>query len=124
MALISPRESDPAPRTPWTGQPRCVSCHTNYGPPENMQATGPFTGQAKELFKNRRDDLDAVACSSCHGAVHSLYPAQNPYGAERDNIQPLQYQKLAGPMGAKKNCAACHTVAMDSPAHHPGMGVE
>ncbi|MBF0482662.1 MAG: cytochrome c, partial [Desulfovibrionaceae bacterium] len=66
-----------------------------------------------------RDEMQAVACAACHGAPHAEYPAQNPYGENRDNIQPLQYQNLAAPLGAKGGCVACHTARMDVSAHHP-----
>jgi hypothetical protein len=72
----------------------------------------------------KRDDLDALTCPACHGAAHALYPALNPYGRDRDNLQPLQYQKLARTLGAAKNCKVCHTVDMDDAAHHAGMGVQ
>lgn len=124
IALIKPRESDPSPRAPWVNQPKCVTCHVGYKSPEQAQAYGTWTSGAKDLFKAKRDDLDAMTCASCHGSVHALYPARNPYGKDRDNLQPLQYQKLARTIGGAKNCKACHTMDMDAAAHHPGMGVE
>ena len=124
MELITQRDVAPGPRSPWVNEPKCVTCHTNYQAPDNMQAFGTWTSDAKDLFKAKRDDLDALTCAACHGAAHAVYPAQNPYGKDRDNIQPLQYQKLAKTIGGAKNCKACHTIDMDAAVHHPGMGLE
>lgn len=124
IALIRPAGALPAPREPWVNEPKCLTCHVGYQSPQNDQAFGAWTGGAKDLFKSKRDDLDALTCASCHGAVHSVYPAVNPYGKDRDVLQPLQYQKKAKALGGSKNCKACHTVDMDAAAHHPGMGVE
>ncbi|GFK94964.1 hypothetical protein NNJEOMEG_02812 [Fundidesulfovibrio magnetotacticus] len=124
MALIKPREGAPVPREPWVNEPKCVTCHTGYKAPEQAQAYGVWTKDAGDLFKAKPDDMGALTCADCHGAAHSVYPAVNPYGADRDNLQPLQYQKLARAMGGKKNCQSCHREAMDTAAHHPGMGVE
>jgi len=124
MALIKPRNSDPSPRSPWVNEPKCLTCHVGYQSPQNDQAFGAWTAGAADLFKAKRDDLDALTCASCHGAAHAVYPADNPYGKNRDVLQPLQYQKKAKALGGSKNCKACHTMDMDVAAHHPGMGVE
>jgi len=127
MKLIQPRAVDPAarsPRTPWVNEPRCLTCHVNYQAPQTDQAAGNWTAGRESLFMAKRDDLDALTCPACHGVAHALYPALNPYGRDRDNLQPLQYQKLARTLGAAKNCKVCHTVDMDEAAHHAGMGVE
>ena len=123
MKLVKQRDHAPVARAPWINEPKCVTCHVNFGAPQNDQAYGHWTGGAQELFKAKKDDMDALACAACHGPVHALYPAQNPYGKNRDNMQPLAYQKLAMPLGARKNCAVCHTKDMDTPAHHAGMGL-
>jgi mono/diheme cytochrome c family protein len=125
MALIKPRSGgEIAPREPWVNEPKCVTCHIGYKEPQSDQAFGIWTSGAKELFKSKRDDLDAMTCASCHGAAHAVYPAKNPYGKDRDNLQPLQYQNNAKALGGAKQCKACHVVDMDAAAHHPGMGVE
>ncbi|GAB7082397.1 c-type cytochrome [Megalodesulfovibrio paquesii] len=113
-----------APRQAWTGQPTCETCHTDLMDPQGSEAFGVWTAKASERFKARQDELGAVFCSGCHGQMHGLYPAHNPYGADRDNLQPLQYQQAARPLGADKQCRACHTDDMDSPVHHQGMGLE
>ena len=124
IALIKQRDAAPVPRAPWVNEPKCVTCHVNFGPPEGMQAYGKWTEGADELFVRQRDDMDALTCAACHGTPHAVYPADNPYGKNRDNVQPLQYQRVAKTLGAPKNCKACHTVDMDMPVHHPGMGVQ
>ncbi|WP_243359016.1 hypothetical protein [Fundidesulfovibrio terrae] len=124
LALIKQRDNAPVPRAPWVNEPKCVTCHTNFGPPEGMQAYGKWTEGAEDLFVAKRDDMDALTCAACHGTPHSVYPADNPYGKNRDNLQPLQYQRAAKTLGGAKNCKACHTVDMDMPVHHPGMGVQ
>ena len=124
LALIKQRDAAPVPRAPWVNEPKCVTCHVNYKSPENDRAYGSWTSGANELFKAKRDDMDSLTCASCHGAAHAVYPANNPYGKDRDNMQPLQYQRTAKALGGGKNCKACHTIGMDSAAHHPGMGVE
>jgi len=124
IALLTPVQ-EPAPaRAPWTNEPRCQTCHTDLKAPENFQAFGHWTAGGGEIFKARRDDLDAMFCSGCHGQMHGLYPAHNPYGENRDNLQPLQYQNAARPLGSGGNCEVCHTVDMDMPVHHPGMGLD
>lgn len=129
MAVIPVTKSAPeaaarTQRIPWVNEPDCLACHANYGSPETMQAYGHWNKDAASLYRARRDDLDAMACASCHGAPHAYYPSANPYGSNRDNLQPLQYQGLAKPIGSSGNCKACHTVDMDMPAHHPDMGLK
>ncbi|AGW15263.1 cytochrome c family protein [Megalodesulfovibrio gigas] len=123
-ARIVPSRDDIPPRQPWINMPACQTCHTDLGDPEHAEAFGVWTADAGERFKARKDELDAVFCSGCHGAMHGVYPARNPYGDTRDNLQPLQYQQAARPLGAGGNCKACHTMDMDTPVHHPGMGLE
>jgi len=109
------------PRAPWTNQPDCLTCHKDFGPGGSGADSGfnVWTKDGEGLFAKRRDEMQAVACAACHGAPHAEYPARNPYGENRDNLQPLQYQNLAAPLGAKGGCAACHTAPMDASAHHP-----
>ncbi|PKN07214.1 MAG: hypothetical protein CVU73_13210 [Deltaproteobacteria bacterium HGW-Deltaproteobacteria-8] len=109
------------PRTAWAQTPDCLACHQEFGAPDPSRAFGNWTKAAPDRFKSRLDEMGALSCPACHGAQHALYPAVNPYGADRDNIQPLQYQKLARPMGARGNCAVCHKVAKTDSLHHPNM---
>jgi mono/diheme cytochrome c family protein len=127
LQLIEPRATDPAARAsraPWVNEPRCLTCHVSYQSPQTDLAHGAWTAGQSDLFMVKRDDMDALTCPACHGAAHAVYPASNPYGKDRDNLQPLQYQKLARTLGAGKNCKVCHTVDMDEAAHHAGMGLE
>ena len=115
-----PQDAIP-PRTAWTQTPDCLACHQDFGAPDPSRAFGNWTKAAPERFKSRLDEIGALSCPACHGAQHALTPALNPYGPDRDNIQPLQYQKLARPLGAQGNCPVCHKVAKTDSLHHPNM---
>jgi len=129
MAHLTPQSAtsidDIAGREPWTMQPDCAGCHDftdvadASGSAFNAWA-GPERGA---LYRERHDDMGAVACQACHGPTHAEYPADNIYGADRDNIQPLQYQGVAAPLGADGHCAACHGEEMDVFVHHPLPGM-
>ena len=106
-------------RTAWTQTTDCLSCHQDFGPPDPSRAFGNWTKTAADRFKSRLDEMAALSCPACHGPQHALYPGLNPYGRDRDNIQPLQYQKLARPMGANGNCPVCHKTTKTDSLHHP-----
>lgn len=108
-------------RLPWTQLPDCTGCHSFETKPrsDNASAFNKWTENESALFSQRTEDMAVLRCPSCHGAPHAVYPASNPVGADRDNIAPLQYQRLARPLGAAGNCAACHMQGMDFFAHHP-----
>lgn len=125
MANLIPRASatldEVQPREAWQNQPDCSACHTFFESPDSdASAANQWTDDAQSLFKNRKDDLEAVMCQACHGTAHALYPADNGYGESRNNIAPMQYQKFAAPLGAEDNCV-CHTMEMSTydSAHHP-----
>jgi mono/diheme cytochrome c family protein len=111
------------PRMPWVMEPDCRSCHTYF----NIFEDG-FSGTAfnlwapgfESLYRNRTDN-HGVRCIACHGSTHAVYGAQNRYGLQRDNQQPLQYQGLAGTIGTRENCAVCHTIEMTASGHHRNM---
>jgi hypothetical protein len=111
------------PRMPWLMEPDCRSCHTNF----NIFEDG-FEGTAfnrwvpgfEALYRNRTD-LHGVMCSACHGSAHAIYGTYNKYGLQRDNLQPLQYQGLAGTIGTHGQCMVCHTVEMTANGHHRNM---
>ncbi len=109
------------PRTAWLQTPDCLACHKDYGSPDPTQAFGNWTKNANDRFRSRLDEAGALSCPACHGPQHALYPSANPYGGNRDSIQPLQYQKLAAPLGARGNCSMCHKVKKEGDAHHPGI---
>lgn len=125
---IIPRDIDMAgiePRKPWTQAPDCLTCHTDFGPPETDSAFNVWVVDPSQLYAERKGDVEVVMCASCHGSPHSTYPAlENPFGAHRDNMQPMQYTGEAQTIGAAGSCTTCHVEEMDYPAHHPGMGLE
>jgi hypothetical protein len=104
-------------------EPDCAGCHDFAAKPDvrTALAAGKWTDGQGGLFRSRKDDAGAMACQACHGPAHAEYPAANPYGKDRDNIQPVQYQSLAGPIGAAGNCSVCHMIDIDASAsvHHP-----
>ncbi len=107
------------PRSAWVQTSDCLACHKDFGSPDPSQAFGHWTKGPEERFRTRLDEMGALPCPACHGPQHALYPSDNPYGAARDNLQPLQYQKLARAMGARGNCIVCHKKRMEVDAHHP-----
>ncbi len=136
---------DIKPRKAWVNEPDCLSCH-NYkvkpsawnlsvedkavqkaaasGQPEvkgrPISAFNKSVQDAPGLYINSHDQTKALRCASCHGSPHALYPASNPYSPDRDNLQPLQYQGVAGPLGMSGNCQVCHIKTPASPPkHHP-----
>lgn len=131
MAHLTPRGvADVAAvngRTPWLQEPDCLNCHAGFAPPETMDAFNTWTKGGAELYRLRRDDMDALMCEACHGSTHAVYPARvdSGYGEHRDDIPALQYMGKAQPMGKDGNCGVCHVdteyTAKDS-AHHP-MGL-
>jgi hypothetical protein len=107
-------------RLPWTMEPDCLTCHVGFQPPETASAFNSWTAGKKELFGHRTGDEGVLLCASCHGAQHSLYPADNAHSREAGNLQPLQYQHNPYPIGADRGCAVCHTIPMEDEMHHPG----
>ncbi len=114
-------EKEVPPRIAWFGQPDCLHCHVDFQPPDTDR-TDPRQRTADQggLYRMRSDDA-GILCAACHGAPHALYPARNPYGAQRDVIAPRQYQQSPYPMGGNKNCKVCHTIDMEEEIHHPNM---
>ena len=131
MANLKPRAVEEVGevngRTPWLQEPDCLNCHKGFEPPDTMDGFNTWTEGGGDLFRLRRDDMDALMCEACHGSTHAVYPARKDsgYGIDRDNIPPLQYMGEAQPMGRGGNCNVCHIdteyTAKDS-AHHT-MGV-
>ena len=106
------------PRQPWIHLPDCLNCHVNFQEPELMETFNQWTASEKDLYRNRSDEA-GVKCAACHGMTHALYPADNPFGKDRDNLIPLQYQNMPYPMGANKNCKVCHKKDREEEMHHP-----
>ena len=106
-------------RLPWHNECDCLGCHADY---QLMDINGfnKWTPGAADLYRNRADSR-GVMCAACHGSPHAVYPAENRYGADRDNIPPLQYQQIAGTIATERNCTVCHTKVMEVSRHHPNM---
>ncbi len=122
MKNISPRAissvTEILPRKPWINEPDCLNCHVNFQAPEVMDTFNRWTDSEKNLYRNRSDEA-GVKCAACHGMTHALYPADNPFGKDRDNMVPMQYQNMPYPIGANKNCKVCHKKDMEEEMHHP-----
>ncbi|THB67703.1 MAG: cytochrome C [Desulfovibrio sp.] len=124
MANLTPRLVDSVDdinaRTPWLMEPDCLSCH-EYGelPDIDTTAFNKWTsGDPNDLYRLRLHEVMNIPCEACHGSTHAVYPAYNIYGADRDNIGPLQYQGFAGPIGDQENCAVCHLEELYEPSHY------
>jgi hypothetical protein len=122
MAHLRPRSAggleEVAPRKPWINQPDCLHCHVDFQAPETDTVVNARTNDEQGLYRNRTDDSGRLFCAACHSGAHAVYPADNPAGAQLDVLQPLQYQGNRLPLGANRNCAVCHTVAMADEMHH------
>lgn len=127
MANLKPRlvrdQAAVTPRQPWRQEPDCMTCHKNYQRPDvkTSSAFNTWTEGPAGLYRSRKDETGSVPCVACHGAPHATYPAHNAYGADRDNLQPLQYMGVAATIGSNKRCDVCHTIEMDGDAHHPNI---
>ncbi len=77
-------------RIPWSGLPRCATCHT-------------FVEEVDTGAASYRDATahNGIACAACHGPSH----AQVPTDKASDNYQALQYQNKAVALGS---CRVCH----------------
>lgn len=108
------------PRTPWLMEPDCKGCHNNFNIKEDGWRGTSFNQWAPgftALYRNRTDNM-GMMCISCHGSTHAIYGAMNKYGKQRDNIQPLQYQGMAGTIGTHNACWVCHIKDMPVSGHH------
>ncbi|MBU1003540.1 MAG: cytochrome ubiquinol oxidase subunit I [Proteobacteria bacterium] len=128
MQNLAPRTVDSLAevngRTPWLQEPDCLNCHVGFEPPETMDGFNTWTADGSQLFRNRSDDMGALMCEACHGSTHAIYPAREDsgYGANRDNIGPMQYMGQAKQLGKDGNCNVCHlntTYKAADMAHHP-----
>ena len=109
------------PRTPWLEEPRCLACHVDFQQPkQDPVAFNSYNEEPGELYRMDTGNA-AVRCIGCHGSTHAIYPAVNPYGRHRDNIQPMQYSGTPYTIGANMTCAVCHTREMEHPIHHENM---
>ncbi|QTA79790.1 Cytochrome c family protein [Desulfonema limicola] len=122
MAALESRvvknKQDIKPRKPWINEPDCLNCHVDFQQPDAMETFNKWTQKEQDLYRMRTDQA-GIMCAGCHGITHAIYPSNNPYETDRDNIQPMQYQNMPYPLGANKNCKVCHTIDMDEEMHHP-----
>lgn len=123
MKHLSPRAveslADIAPRQPRINMPDCLNCHVEFDAPEtDTHEFNQWTEGADQRYHRRTDDA-AILCAACHGAPHAVYPANNIFGNDRDNIPPMQHQDNPYPIAANKNCKVCHTIDMEDEIHHP-----
>ncbi|RTZ96573.1 MAG: cytochrome C [Deltaproteobacteria bacterium] len=109
------------PRRPWDQEPDCLNCHIDFEEPDTDTTFNTWTEGKEALYRNRTEESEQIFCAVCHNSPHAIYPTENPYGRNRDNIQPMQYQKMPLPLGANRNCKVCHTVDMEDEMHHPNM---
>ncbi|WP_419658577.1 cytochrome c family protein (probable cytochrome bd ubiquinol oxidase, subunit I) [Desulfosarcina variabilis str. Montpellier] len=107
-------------RTPWINEPDCLNCHVDFKRPDpaTANAFNQWTSGPEALYRIRHDQTKSMMCEACHGSTHAVYPATNILDAQRDNIQPLQYQGNNRSIG-RKNCRLCHTKARTGVGHHP-----
>jgi cytochrome bd-type quinol oxidase subunit 1 len=125
MARLSPVKviagQDINPRLPWIKQPDCLTCHVEYQKPEaGVTAYNIWNDDFSELYR-MRTDYAGIRCEGCHHSTHAEYPAVNPFGKDRDNIQPLQYSGQTLPIGSNMSCEVCHMQKMEDPIHHENM---
>lgn len=110
------------PRKPWINEPDCLNCHKGYNRPyREAKGYTNWTSSLATLYRNRKDNTGKIPCLACHGPPHAVYPSFNPYGINKDNLQPLQYQKNILPIGSNFSCEVCHKRKMHTQAHHPNL---
>ena len=125
MAHLQPRSvagiDEVSPRSPWIQEPDCLTCHREFQPPEKgSSGFNVWNEEFAELYRMRTDEV-GVRCPACHGATHAVYPAANPLGRNRDNLQPMQYAGMPYPIGANLSCEVCHQTEREDSAHHEHM---
>lgn len=107
-------------REPFLQVPDCMSCHdhTELPDPFSASAYGSWA-EGEYRYHQALDDTGRLACASCHGAPHALYPAYMGQNPNRDNVQMLQYTEAEDTLGKGGTCAVCHLSEMDFMVHHP-----
>lgn len=108
-------------RKPWLQEPDCAGCHKDGRKPgrATSSAFNQWVEGPAKLYRSQKDSMGSMPCIACHGAPHATYRAFSDYGRDRDNVQPMQYQGFAAPMGGRGDCIVCHTQGMEVDAHHP-----
>ncbi len=59
-------------RQPNEQQPDCLTCHVEFAAPDSDSAFNEWTEDSSGLFRNRKDEMDAVMCAACHNAPHAI----------------------------------------------------
>jgi len=113
-------DSGISPRRPHIDMPDCLACHEGFGKPKKGASAFNRWAKEDERYGTRADDI-GIRCGACHGAMHALYPAKNPYHTRRDVIQPLQYMGSPYAIAAERRCAVCHREGKRDEAHHEHM---
>lgn len=105
-------------RDPWVDEPKCSACHTGrgsdpigslaYDPADPAAtpietATSRFAENPGTLYRNSLDNHAGIACESCHGSPHAIWPNRNPNA--NDNVTAMQLQGHTGPI---TECNVCH----------------
>jgi hypothetical protein len=117
----SPMVGAAAARTPFVDEPRCESCHTGdevshlgsslvlrrafedsdvFATPR-IAANRRFAEEEDKIYRSSVGH-GGVACISCHGSPHAIWPVQ---AGTPDDMIPTQLQ---GHGGAISECVACH----------------
>ena len=121
LAALEPKLNGrkPVPRTPWLQEPDCLGCHVGYSKSyQNISSYGRWVEGFDKLYRNSR--VFGVYCEACHNSTHSLWGTIHVVSEEvyqADNYQPLKYQGIAAPIGARGNCDVCHTVVPKGDMH-------
>ncbi len=115
--------SDGRKRQPWLDLPRCESCHTGdalnhqgnsmisklaYTPGDPaatplLATNRRFAENTGILYRNSTGH-GGVACASCHGSPHAIWPNDDPDA--NDNVASRQLQGYAGTV---TECSVCHS---------------
>ena len=105
-------------REPWVDEPKCSACHSGHGadPVANVaydpadpaatpveDASSRFAENPGSLYRNSLDGHAGLACESCHGSPHAIWPNRNPDA--NDNVPANQLQGHAGTL---RECTVCH----------------
>ena len=124
--------NDGGMRQPWQDLPRCQACHTgdavSYLTDANLVADANWAFRLRQAYRsgdasaspllatNTRFAENAntlfrfskghggIACESCHGSTHAIWPNAN--AAANDNLAAVKLQGFAGTIIA---CETCHT---------------
>ena len=123
--------NDGQPRRPWFDLPRCQACHTgdavSYLTDANLVTDANWPFRLRQAYKTNDSSASPLlatnkrfaensntlfrfskghgdlACESCHGSTHAIWPNDDP--AANDNIAATQLQ---GHDGTIIECGTCH----------------